>query len=213
MLQDISPLLTRVIIRIKFSIVMKPIILASSSPRRAEILKTMGIPFEIIRPPCEEILPDGLRVEQASEFLAAQKVRSVVPLLSDDAWVLGADTVIILDGKLYGKPKDADDAASFLRDFSGKTHTVYSGIALQSPGNDMLSRTSKTDVTVKELSEREIIWYLSTGEWQGAAGGYRVQGQGACFTTHLSGSPSGVMGLSIFDLYDMLLSLGYFLSK
>ena len=174
----------------------------------------LGVPFRVVAPCFEEALPGGMDVERATEFFAEQKALCAVRELHDSgqsASVLAADTAIVLEGRLYGKPADAREAASFLRRFSAKTHTVYSSAAFCAEGSTKPAiRTSKTLVTFKPLSDAEIAWYIAAGEWQGAAGGYRVQEKGACFITRVDGLPSGVMGLSIFDVYDLLREQGYF---
>jgi septum formation protein len=131
--------------------------------------------------------------------------------------ILAADTAVVLDGALYGKPMDAEEAAAFLRDFSGRTHAVYSAVALiagnreSADGTDSLPfptvRSRKAEVTFKTLDDGEIAGYVSTGEWKGAAGGYRIQGRGACFIEHVSEVPGCVAGLPILDVYELLRAL------
>jgi septum formation protein len=148
---------------------MEPVILASSSPQRTAILRELNIPFQVVLPDFAESAPEGMPEEKVAEFLAAQKVRSVIKMYPPEQeirWALGADTVIALEGKFYGKPQDADEAASFLRAFSGKTQTVYTSIALyKGETKSLTTRTSKSAVTFKTLSEDELDWYLQTAEW------------------------------------------------
>ena len=124
--------------------------------------------------------------------------------------MLGADTVIYFNGKLYGKPASREDAVDMLRILQGHAHEVITGMALYN-GNvhDITTRTSINKVTFASMTEREIEWYINTGEWHGAAGGYRVQGLASCFIKKIDGSESSIMGLSIFALYDMLREQGY----
>lgn len=196
---------------------MDPIILASSSPRRQEILKMLDIPFVVHPSNMPEIVPQDIPLEKASEYLAAKKVDAVIHQLPADQeipWVLGADTSIILDGKLYGKPKDENEASSFLHQLQGKTHAVITSLALFNGALHYLStRTSVNLVTFAAMSDKEIDWYVSTSEWHGAAGAYRIQGLASCFISHIEGSESSVMGLPIFELYDMLKEQGYSLLK
>ena len=124
--------------------------------------------------------------------------------------MLGADTVICSGGKIYGKPKDREEAFSMLKKFQGHSHEVVTGLVLYN-GNihDITTRTNINKVTFNAMSDDEIAWYVSTGEWHDAAGAYRIQGLASCFIKKISGSESGIMGLPIFELYDMLKEQGY----
>ncbi|MBR1537008.1 MAG: septum formation protein Maf [Treponema sp.] len=192
---------------------MKPIILASSSPRRQEILKLLNIPFQVKVSNFEEDYPSDIQLEQVPEFLANRKVDAVArtyPQGHEIPWILGADTMILLDGKLYGKPQDNIEATKFMKDFQGKTHQVITGIALFN--GDLMyasSRTVITNVTFAPMTDEEIEWYVETGDWHGAAGGYRIQGLASCFIKKIEGTNSNVVGLPIFDLYDMLKEQNY----
>jgi septum formation protein len=192
---------------------MEPIILASSSPRRQEIFKQLNIPFKVIAPSFVEVKPNDISIFDAPEYFAAQKVISVVKMFPTDQnldWVFGADTSIVYDGKLFGKPKDANEARSFLHTFSGHTHQVISGIALFNGSIQFLeTKTSKNLVTFKKLSEKEIDWFIDSGEWHGVAGGYRIQGLAQCFISNIEGSFSSIMGLPISEFYDILSEQGY----
>ncbi len=196
---------------------MDPIILASSSPRRQEILTSLGIPFQVVLPDFDEKIPDDIETEDAPEYLASRKVSAVAHALSSGAeipWILGADTMILSGKKLYGKPKDPDEAVRFLTELQGKTHKVLTGLALYNGNIHYVSnRTAVTKVTFAKMSKEEIDWYVSTGEWHGAAGGYRIQGLASCFIKKIDGTSSNVVGLPIFELYDMLREQGYSLIK
>jgi len=192
---------------------MKPIILASSSPRRQEILKLLNIPYQVKVANFDEKYPDDMALEEVPEYLASRKVDAVVRTYPDGheiPWVLGADTMILLDGKLYGKPADAQEAEQFMKELQGKTHQVITGIALFN-GSLMYasSRTSVTYVTFAPMTQEEIDWYIETGDWHGVAGGYRIQGLASCFVKKIEGTNSNVVGLPIFELYDMLKEQGY----
>ena len=182
---------------------MKPIILASSSPRRQEILKLMNIPYQVIIPNYKEEYPDDLELEKIPEFLATRKVDAVArsaPAEIEYPWILGADTVIIKDRKILGKPENQEQAAEYLKKLQGSTHKVVTGLALfNGELHYMSNRTSITKVTFSKMSEEEIKWYVSTGEWHGAAGGYRIQGLASCFISKIEGTNSSVMGLPIFE--------------
>jgi len=192
---------------------MEPIILASGSPRRQDILKMMGIPFQVIIPEIDETDTSDIPLEKIPEFLASKKVEYVtkcLPSSQEVPWILGADTLICMDNKLYGKPTDIDQAISFLQELSGKTHTVITSIALYNGKlHDLTTRTSKTFVTFAELTQEEIDWYVSTGEWHNVAGAYRIQGLASYFIKKIDGTNSSVVGLPLFELYDMLKEQGY----
>ena len=191
---------------------MEPIILASSSPRRIDYFRLLGLPFTCVSPDVEEICDESDGPQTAAEKLALKKVRKIVETSKDDSrlWVCGADTLIAMDGKIYGKPKDRDEAGNMLRLFSGNTHEVISAIALYS------GRTQKADcrsvvstISFAKLSGGEIEWYLDSGEWQDAAGAYKIQGLASCFVTKISGSYSSIVGLPLREFYIMLRDNGY----
>ncbi|MBQ5999733.1 MAG: septum formation protein Maf [Treponema sp.] len=192
---------------------MEPIILASSSPRRQEILNLLGIPFRVIVPNIDETITSTIDTDEVSEFIARQKVSAVLhslPPKQEIFWILGADTIILKDGRYYGKPEDQDQAKEFLKELSGSTHTVMTSIILYNGRTKTTSaRTAKTLVTLAEMTDEEIQWYLDTGEWHGAAGGYRIQSLASCFIKKIEGSQSCVTGLPIFELYDILKEQGY----
>lgn len=192
---------------------MEPIILASSSPRRQEIFKQLNIPFQVKLSPEEEIIPEDMEKEKVPEYLAINKVKSVEKAYFADReipWIFGADTMVYLDGKLLGKPADSGEAAKYLERIQGRTHKVITGMALFN-GKLMYvsSRTVVTEVTFAPMTKEEIDWYVESGEWHGAAGGYRIQGLASCFISKIVGTSTNVVGLPIFDLYDMLKEQGY----
>jgi len=192
---------------------MEPIILASSSPRRQEILKMLKIPFRVIIPNIDETLVPSIEVEQVPELLAQEKVSAVIhslPTGQEIPWVLGADTVILFEGKILGKPENHDQAVEYLTMLQGKEHTVLTALVLYNGRtHETKSRLCKTKVTFAEMTEAEIEWYAETGEWHGAAGGYRIQSLASCFIKHIDGSYSGAVGLPIFELYDIFKEQGY----
>lgn len=192
---------------------MEPIILASTSPRRQEILKNLNIPFKVIPANFEEIKPEDISAEDAPEYFASKKVESVARLFPAEQTIpliLGADTAIVYKGKLYGKPADRNMAEEFLKTFSGKTHSVITALAMFNGQLNYLStRVSKSTVTFRKMTQEEIDWYLNTGEWHGVAGAYRIQGLAQCFITSIKGSTSGIIGLPISDFYDLISEQGY----
>ncbi|WP_147612575.1 Maf family protein [Treponema pectinovorum] len=192
---------------------MEPIILASSSPRRQEILKLLNIPFRVVLPTFKEEYPLDMQIESIPEFLATRKVDSVArsaPQGTEYPWILGADTIIVHENKILGKPKDQQEAANYIESLQGKTHKVITGLALfNSELHYVSNRTAITEVTFNEMTSEEIDWYIETGEWHGVAGGYRIQGIASCFIKKIEGTNSAVMGLPIFELYDMLREQNY----
>lgn len=192
---------------------MEPIILASSSPRRQEILKLLNIPFRVVLPTFKEEYPLDMQIESIPEFLATRKVDSVArsaPQGTEYPWILGADTIIVHENKILGKPRDQQEAANYIESLQGKTHKVITGLALfNSELHYVSNRTAITEVTFNEMASEEIDWYIETGEWHGVAGGYRIQGIASCFIKKIEGTNSAVMGLPIFELYDMLREQNY----
>jgi len=191
---------------------MEPIILASGSPRRIDYFRLMGLPFSCVTPDVEEFIDENAVPQAAAEELALKKVQKIVETLKNEnsLWVCGADTLIALDGKIYGKPRDRNGAGNMLRVFSGNTHEVISAVALYS------GRTKKTDcrsvvsaISFAPLSDGEIEWYLDSGEWQDAAGSYKIQGLASCFVSKISGSYSSIVGLPLREFYIMLRDNGY----
>ena len=192
---------------------MEPIILASSSPRRQEILKMLKIPFRVIIPNIDETLSSAIEPEQVPELLAREKVTAVIhslPVGQEIQWILGADTVIYFNGAIIGKPENHEQAIDYLTMLQGNTHTVLTAIVLYN-GRERTTTTRlcQTNVTFAPMTFQEIEWYVETGEWHGAAGGYRIQSLASCFISKIEGSYSGAVGLPIFELYDILKEQGY----
>lgn len=192
---------------------MEPIILASSSPRRQEILKMLKIPYRVIMPNIDETISTILSHEEIPELLAREKVLAVIksmPANQEIPWVLGADTIVSFNGKIYGKPQSQEQAFEFLKEFQGQTHTIITAIVLYNgKTKSTSSRICTTKVTFAPMSDEEIQWYVDLGEWHGAAGGYRIQSLASCFIEKIEGSYSCVIGLPIFELYDILKEQGY----
>mgnify|MGYP001491180455 CR=1 FL=1 len=187
----------------------RQLILASSSPRRSELLKQLGLDFRIL--PCEvnETLPPGLRPDELVETLAARKAWAAAVLLNEGI-VIGADTVVALNGQVLGKPADTSDAAEMLRLLQGTNHEVYTGVALVDAGRrEILIDHEQTRVYFKPLEEVEILRYVSTGEPMDKAGAYAVQGLAAMFIGRLEGCYTNVVGLPLAKLSEMLKQFGY----
>ena len=182
------------------------IILASQSPRRREILTLMEIPFEVIESHVKEVPPEGATPEELVKALAEQKARAVFSMHPEDC-VIGADTVVDLDGRVLGKPHTPERAKEYLRLLSGRSHIVYTGICLLGPGHRDV-RSVRTDVTFRPMSEEEIDWYVNTGDPLDKAGSYGVQGPASLFVDHLEGNYFNIIGMPAPTLYEMLLEAG-----
>jgi septum formation protein len=172
------------------------LILASGSPQRRAILEQLGIPFRVVVPEVEELDQGDPRA--VVEENALRKVRAVPGEL-----VLGADTAVVLDTRVYGKPADADEAERFLHELSGRTHEVLSGIALRDGAGTERSSAALTRVRFRGLGRREIDWYLASGEWAGRAGGYAIQGRGAALVEGIEGDYWNVVGLPVAALIEL----------
>ena len=184
------------------------IILASQSPRRKELLERMGIrDFETISPNVDESAFHGLPPEELVRRLSAEKAAAVAGKVGEDAIVIAADTVVALEGAVLGKPADELDAFKMLSALSGVRHQVYTGVTV-CRGGEKQTAHEVTDVTFRELSEREIEDYISTGEPMDKAGAYGIQGYGALLIQGISGDYYNVMGLPVCRLSGMLSHLG-----
>ena len=189
---------------------MEPILLASASPRRKELLRRIGVPFRSRNPRVDEEhdLPSALTDQVLA--LAERKARAVLPARGHLRWVLGCDTLVDVEDAPLGKPAGSDEARRFLKALSGRVHRVHSGLALYSADADAVDvRLATTRVRFRELADDEIEWYLATGEWRGAAGAYRVQERGSLLVAAVEGSYSNVVGLPLETFYGMLRSGGY----
>lgn len=183
--------------------------LASRSPRRAELLSRLGLDFGVIDLDIPEQQGAG---EPAADYVRrVAREKSGAGLLqvvaAPGAVVLGADTEVILDGAVFGKPADAEDAASMLLRLSGRTHEVITAVSVVSAAREAQA-VSVSQVTFGTLSDADINAYIASGEWQGKAGAYAVQGRAQAHIAHLSGSYSGVMGLPLFEAAGLLRQFG-----
>jgi septum formation protein len=173
------------------------LLLASGSPRRADLLRAAGIPFESAAPDVDETPLAGESAEAMVTRLAAAKAQAVAAARPGRA-VLGADTTVVIDGIILGKPVDAADAARMLAALSGRTHTVLTGVCLVSPeapaGQPAVAATL---VEFLPLSPDEVAWYVASGEPMDKAGGYAIQGLGSRFVRRIEGSYANVVGLPV----------------
>ena len=177
---------------------MSSIILASQSPRRQELIRSITSDVRVIVSKAQEILPAGIAPEAVAEYLAGIKAEGVAADRPDDV-VIGADTVVILDGEVLGKPCGAEDAARMLRALSGKTHSVITGCAILKAG-ERVSFSEITRVEFYPLSEREIAEYIATGEPFDKAGAYGIQGRGCVLVKRIEGDFFNVVGLPVARL-------------
>ncbi|MGH3132837.1 MAG: Maf family protein [Gaiellaceae bacterium] len=167
------------------------LVLASTSPQRRRILEQLRIPFEVVEPAYVEHVPPGLAPPELVRAHADGKARSVH---REGNVTLGVDTAVVLDGRVYGKPSDGDDAVRMLRELSARTHTVVSGLSLLGSGFEVTEH-EVTDVTFRALSTEALATYLASGEWEGRAGAYAIQGLGGRLVERIDGDYLNVVGL------------------
>lgn len=182
--------------------IMPEIILASQSPRRKEILTWAGYEFTVQVSDVEEIVPEDCPIEKISEYLSGLKAEAVAKN-NRDKMVIGADTIVVIDGKVLGKPKTEEQAKEMLRTLSGRTHIVYTGVTVFY-GDRKESFTAKTEVLFYPLTEEEIDIYVKTKEPMDKAGAYGIQGYGCKFIREIHGEYFTVMGLPIGELYHVI---------
>ncbi len=190
---------------------MEKIILASSSPRRRDILRLLKIPFEAVPVDIDEKITKK-SVSLQTIKLSKSKVMKIIdsPAYNSFNWILGGDTLIEFDNRIIGKPENKTEAFNLLSSFSGRKHRVFTGLSFFSRKNNRISSLwCKTEVIFSRISEKEINWYINTGEWKDAAGGYKIQKLGACLIKKIIGSYSNVMGLPIHRFYGMLRACNY----
>lgn len=178
--------------------------LASSSPRRRELLEQIGVDYRVVAVAVEETPGDGESAQQFVVRMAVEKACAGQAALGGaEVPVLGADTAVVVDGDVLGKPRDRDDALAMLQRLSGRSHRVMTGVALVR-GEQIRHRLSVTVVTFRDITADEARAYWDSGEPCDKAGGYAVQGIAAVFISRLEGSYSGVMGLPLFETAELL---------
>ena len=183
----------------------KKIILASQSPRRSELLRAAGFQFDVRTKSVEESYPESLAAEQVAEFLAIKKAKAAQDFLNEaDEIVLTADTIVLYEQTLFGKPKDSEEAAHFLRQLSGRMHQVITGVCLLSQQKqDSFSAVSKVYFNI--LTESEIDYYISNFQPFDKAGAYAIQEWiGLCKIDRIEGTYSNIMGLPMAHLFTAL---------
>ncbi len=186
------------------------LILASASARRAQILRDAGLPFQIISSAIDEAPMEGESPQDLVRRLAEQKAQLVAARAVGPAIVIGADTVVVLNGKILGKPRSAEEARAMLEQLSGRTHAVITGIALiRLPDEAARQELETTQVTFAPMTEEDISSYVATGEPFDKAGGYAIQGRGGRHITRIEGGYFNVVGLPLGKLYGLLKELGW----
>jgi septum formation protein len=186
---------------------MTPLYLASGSPRRRELLTQIGVPFIVISAPIDESPLPSESAPAYVERLARAKAAAGLARVDGPAVVLGADTAVVLDGRILGKPENREDALAMLADLSGREHQVLTAVALDD-GQRVHSCCVTSTVRFRAISTDEAQRYWASGEPADKAGGYAVQGLGAVFVTGLSGSYSAVVGLPLCETADLLGQFG-----
>lgn len=182
---------------------MTTLYLASSSPRRQELLQLLGLPFDILLPVVEEQRHSGEATEAYVCRLARDKAQAGVVIAPENLPVLGADTIVLLNKQILEKPCNVVAAAEMLSALSGQQHQVLTAIAL-ADGHDLLYSMVITDVFFRELSQQEISNYIATGEPMDKAGAYGIQGKGGCFVRMIRGSYHAVVGLPLVETGELL---------
>lgn len=182
---------------------MTSLYLASGSPRRQELLTQLGLSFERIVTGIEETRAEGESAQQYVSRLAREKAQAGVAQVPRDLPVLGADTIVILNGEVLEKPHDGEHAFRMLRKLSGQTHQVMTAVAL-ADRQHMLDCLVVTDVTFRVLTDEDIAGYITSGEPMDKAGAYGIQGLGGCFVRKINGSYHAVVGLPLVETYELL---------
>jgi len=191
------------------------LVLASASPRRLELLQQVGIEPERLLPTDVDETPQRAETPRAlAKRLARLKAMAAFETLrargeTEGRWTLGADTVVAVGREVMPKAEIADDAVANLRILSGRTHRVYTGVCVVTPGGKTRERLVESRVRFKRLSREDIERYVASGEWQGKAGGYAIQGRAGAFVVKLAGSYTGIVGLPLYETLSLLAGEGF----
>ena len=184
-----------------------PLILASASPRRLELLAQIGIVPDRVAP--TDIDETRRKTESPRELALRLACEKAAACDGDGAYVLAADTVVALGQRNLEKPADEAEAAAFLRLLSGRAHQCITGVAVRAPDGRIASRAVLARVKMKRLTEAEIAAYVASGDWKGKAGGYGIQGAAGAFVTAINGSYTAIVGLPLYEAKSLLEGLGY----
>lgn len=183
------------------------IILASKSPRRKELMDMLNLKYEVIVSDADENLENGLTIEEQAKRLSYIKAKTVFDETTGDRIVIGSDTMVIKDGKIYGKPKDEEDAFRILKELNGTKHQVITGLAILVEKNGKYDEYIDYDITevyFKNMTDEEIKNWIATGKAMDKAGAYAIQGEFAVFIEKINGNYWTVVGLPINKVYDIL---------
>ncbi len=182
------------------------LILASSSPRRRELLQEQGLDFQVISPDCDESLIAGEPVKQMVLRLSLEKAKAVAEKYPSN-WIIGADTTVFIDNKILGKPGDTDEAVEMLSQISGKWHEVWGGLALINQEKNIFHNYAYcTKVLMRKLTPNQIKNFVASGEPMDKAGAYAIQGVGAGLVAEVQGSYTNVVGLNVCAVIELLSS-------
>jgi septum formation protein len=185
----------------------EPFILASISPRRQELLRSVGLKFKIIPAHVNEEYLEGENPREHVRRLSRDKAMAIARK-NPDAWVLGADTIVVIDGLLLGKPKSKKQAREMLEKLSGREHEVFTGFTIAHDATKVYkTKVIRSAVRFKKISPEEMQWYVNCDEPYDKAGGYAVQGKGACFIKSIRGSYTNVIGLPLCEVMEELKNL------
>ena len=179
------------------------VVLASRSPRRIELIAQLGITPEVVPADIDETPQSGEQPAEYVQRLASSKARTVQQRLATDAFVLGADTTVDLDGSIFGQPVDEADARRMLKALSTRTHRVHTGVAVVGPTTAQILVVTSL-VTFEPVTDALLDWYIGTGEWQGKAGSYAIQGLGGTLVQSTRGSMSNIIGLPLRETAQLL---------
>ena len=183
------------------------IVLASQSPRRRQLLGQMGLEFTTQSPEIDEVAFQGRDARDLVQILSREKARWIAGQVDPETLVIGADTVVVRDGEILGKPKGEEEARAMLASLSGRTHQVCTGVTV-CRGDKVLTQVEETQVTFRPLTDQEIRQYVSTGEPMDKAGAYGIQGLGGLLVAGIQGDYHNVVGLPVCRLGRMLLDFG-----
>lgn len=189
---------------------MKRIVLASASPRRKEILEQIGLSFDIAPSTCSEVITKNVPKDIVEE-LACQKAQEVFEKVGESSIVIGADTIVVSNNKIMGKPKDEEDAFNMLNELQANTHVVYTGVCVFVKENELITKlvfSEATNVSMYPISKKQILDYIATKEPMDKAGAYAVQGKFAIYIKKIDGDYNNVVGLPIARLYNEMLNIG-----
>lgn len=191
----------------RLSVAVEPsslrVVLASRSPRRIELIAQLGITPEVVPADIDETPQPGEQPAEYVQRLASSKARAVQERLATDAFVLGADTTVDLDGTILGQPENEADARRMLKALSARTHRVHTGVAVVSSTTAQVLVVTSL-VTFEPVTEALLDWYIGTGEWQGKAGSYAIQGLGGTLVQATRGSMSNIIGLPLRETAQLL---------